>query len=53
MAELREQGIDASAREGEKSQYNVVADGVLIFSKQNEGRWPEDGEVLSLLHDAR
>jgi hypothetical protein len=27
----------------------VVADGELIFSKQNEGRWPEDGEVLALL----
>jgi Rdx family len=36
-------------REGEKSQYDVVADGELIFSKQSEGRWPEDGEVLSLL----
>jgi hypothetical protein len=27
----------------------VFADGELIFSKQNEGRWPEDGEILSLL----
>jgi hypothetical protein len=27
----------------------VVADGELIFSKQNERRWPEDGEVLGLL----
>ena len=49
MAELKENGIEAAAREGEKSQYDVVADGELIFSKQSEGRWPEDGEVLGLL----
>jgi hypothetical protein len=27
----------------------VLADGELVFSKQSEGRWPEDGEVLGLL----
>jgi len=37
------------ARAGEKSQYDVVADGELIFSKQTERRWPEQGEVLGLL----
>jgi len=36
-------------REGRKSQYDVFADGELVFSKQDEGRWPEDGEVLGLL----
>ena len=41
------------ARAGNKSQYDVVADGELIFSKQNERRWPEDGEVLGLLNRAR
>jgi hypothetical protein len=46
---LRENGFDASAREGEKSQYDVFADGELVFSKQSVGRWPEDGEVLSLV----
>jgi hypothetical protein len=46
---LNASGIDASVREGKKSQYDVLADGELIFSKQNEGRWPEDGEVLELL----
>jgi hypothetical protein len=25
-------------------------DGELVFSKQSEGRWPEDGEVLRLLN---
>jgi hypothetical protein len=47
---LTESGIEASALEGAKSQYDVFADGELIFSKQNEGRWPEDGEVLALLN---
>jgi hypothetical protein len=46
---LNVSGIDAKIREGEKSQYDVFADGELVFSKQNEGRWPEDGEVLERL----
>jgi hypothetical protein len=46
---LREQGYDAAAREGAKSQYDVVVDGETIFSKQKLGRYPEDGEVLELL----
>jgi hypothetical protein len=27
----------------------VIADGQLVFSKQQEGRWPEQGEVLAAL----
>jgi hypothetical protein len=27
----------------------VVAEGAVVFSKQDAGRWPEDGEVLTLL----
>jgi hypothetical protein len=27
----------------------VIADGELVFSKQAEGRWPDDGEVRRLL----
>jgi hypothetical protein len=46
---LTEQGYDATAREGAKSQYDVVADGETIFSKQEIGRFPDDGEVLELL----
>jgi predicted Rdx family selenoprotein len=46
---LSENGFDATPREGAKSQYDVVADGALVFSKQREGRFPEDGEVLALL----
>jgi hypothetical protein len=35
--------------QGEKSQYDVIADGELIFSKQSEGRWPELPEILAAL----
>jgi predicted Rdx family selenoprotein len=42
-------GHDAAAIEGAKSQFDVVADGRLIFSKQREGRFPEEGEISSSL----
>jgi predicted Rdx family selenoprotein len=35
--------------EGEKSQFDVLADGTLIFSKQREGRFPEHEEIISSL----
>ena len=51
---LTEAGHEAVAVEGAKSQYDVVADGALVFSKQHEGRFPEDDEMLrwaaALLH---
>jgi predicted Rdx family selenoprotein len=34
---------------GEKSQFDVVADGKLIFSKQREGRFPEHEEISRTL----
>ena len=46
---LTESGHEASAVAGEKGQYDVVADGSLVFSKQREGRFPEDDEVTALL----
>ena len=46
---LTESGHEAFAVEGVKSQYDVVADGALVFSKQREGRFPEDDEVVTLL----
>jgi hypothetical protein len=46
---LNDSGFDAAAVAGAKSQYDVVADGTLVFSKQEQRRWPEDGEVLALL----
>jgi predicted Rdx family selenoprotein len=46
---LSKNGHAAEALEGEKSQFDVIADGQLIFSKQREGRFPEEDEVLSAL----
>jgi len=47
--ELSSHGHDASAIEGEKSQFDVLADGRLIFSKQSEGRFPELSEISARL----
>jgi predicted Rdx family selenoprotein len=44
---LAEQGHDATAVEGAKSQFDVVADGTLLFSKQRQGRFPEEDEVVA------
>ncbi|PWU24431.1 MAG: hypothetical protein C5B48_06345 [Candidatus Rokuibacteriota bacterium] len=41
--------IEASATPGRKSQFDVLVDGKLIFSKQETGRFPDDGEILELL----
>lgn len=46
---LNANGIAASAVEGEHSQYDVIADGEVVFSKQRQGRFPEEDEVLALL----
>jgi predicted Rdx family selenoprotein len=34
---------------GDKSQFDVLADGKLIFSKQREGRFPEEEEIVTAL----
>jgi predicted Rdx family selenoprotein len=46
---LNESGHEAFAVEGGKSQYDVVADGAIVFSKQREGRFPEDDEIVTAL----
>lgn len=46
---LKAAGHDAVAIDGDRSQYDVVADGTIVFSKQREGRFPEDDEVLELV----
>ena len=47
---IREQaGVEAEPVEGEKSQFDVVRNGTLLFSKQAEGRFPEEQEILELL----
>jgi len=46
-SELNGHGHDAHAIEGAKSQFDVVRDDELLFSKQLEGRFPEPDEILS------
>jgi hypothetical protein len=50
--ELRAGGLDAEPVAGAKGQFDVEADGRLVFSKQALGRFPEDGEVAGLLDAA-
>ena len=50
---LSESGLSASVVEGGQSQFDVLADGELIFSKRREGRFPEEGEILALLSTPR
>jgi hypothetical protein len=47
--ELRAGGHEVDVTPGGKGQYDVVADGSIVFSKQGLGRFPEDGEVAGLL----
>jgi len=53
VAELEDAvGADATAIPGQHSQFDVLADGDLVFSKQATGRFPEDGEIVRLLERA-
>jgi hypothetical protein len=50
VAELKANGIeDASMATGESGQFDVFADGELVFSKEQVDRHAEPGEVLGLL----
>jgi len=40
---------EAEVVSGAKSQFDVVGDGKLIFSKQKEGRFPEHEEITQAL----
>ena len=46
---LNHNGIPASIIEGAQSQFDVLADDALVFSKQREGRFPEEDEILATL----
>ena len=50
---LNGSGIPASIVDGAKSQFDVLSDGELVFSKQRVGRFPEEEEVLGLLASSR
>ena len=37
---------------GAKSQFDVMGDGTLVFSKQREGRFPEPDEIVAALRES-
>jgi selT/selW/selH-like putative selenoprotein len=41
--------VEADAKPGSTGQFDVLIDGRLVFSKEQEGRFPEEDEVLALL----
>jgi selenoprotein W-related protein len=41
--------VDAKLTESKGGVFEVTRDGQLVFSKKALGRFPEEGEVLSLL----
>ena len=49
MAELTGLGHVAEMEPGEKSQFDVIADGEIAWSKQREGRFPELPDLLERL----
>jgi predicted Rdx family selenoprotein len=46
---LKANGIDASDIPGAKGQFDVIRDGVKLFSKHESGRFPEHDEILAAL----
>ena len=46
---LNASGVPATIAEGLKSQFDVFADGELVFSKQQTGHFPEETEILELV----
>jgi predicted Rdx family selenoprotein len=48
---LSGEGFDAGAIPGGKGQFDVLADGRLVYSKHETGRFPDDGEVLAALRE--
>jgi predicted Rdx family selenoprotein len=50
VAELKGLGHVAEMVAGEKSQFDVIADGDIVWSKQHEGRFPELADLLDKLN---
>jgi hypothetical protein len=48
-SKLESSGHEARPVEGARSQFDVVADGNVIFSKEQEHRFPEPDEILAKL----
>jgi selenoprotein W-related protein len=49
-AEIKKQrGVDSSLVRGSGGEFEVTVDGRLVYSKKQQGRFPEVDEVLSKL----
>ena len=46
-------GVDAEVVVGSRGQFDVVADGDIVFSKQAEERFPEPDEIITALQARR
>ncbi len=46
---LSDRGHEAVITAGGKDQFDVLRDGELVFSKQREGRFPEEQEIADAL----
>ena len=44
--------MDAELVQGRGGVFEVVVDGVKVFSKKQLGRFPEDGEILASIRNA-
>jgi hypothetical protein len=49
VAEINGTVHSAEMVAGDKSQFDILVDEQLVFSKQQAGRWPELAEVLGAL----
>jgi selT/selW/selH-like putative selenoprotein len=46
---LKDAGHDAEPIEDGEGEFNVFADGTLVFSKRQQGRFPEEDEIVAAL----
>ena len=46
---LQREGFDAAARTGRDGQFDVIDDGKLVFSKEEQDRFPEYDEIVAAL----
>ena len=49
LAELRSKGLDVELAKGSNGIFDVEIDVKLVYSKRNTGRFPNRGELLTLI----
>ena len=48
-AELKSKGVSVELIKGSNGVFDVEVDGMLVYSKRNTGRFPNRGELLTLI----